>query len=128
MAEAVLEHVNIAVPAPDASAAFYATVFDWRERWRGTDKDGRLAVHVGGCDTYLSLYERPAADRVNGAEYGKPLHHIAVVVENLEEIEERLREAGIETFGHGDYEPGRRFYFFDPNSIEFEVVSYTPRE
>ena len=24
-----------------------------------------------------------------------------------------------------DYEPGRRFYFFDPDGIEYEVVSYS---
>ena len=33
-------------------------------------------------------------------------------------------EHGLETFNHGDYEPGRRFYFFDWDGIEFEVVSY----
>jgi hypothetical protein len=33
-------------------------------------------------------------------------------------------DAGLTPFAHGDYEPGRRFYFFDPNGIEFEVVSY----
>jgi len=26
--------------------------------------------------------------------------------------------------GHGDYEPGRRFYFYDWDGIEFEMVSY----
>ena len=32
--------------------------------------------------------------------------------------------AGLEPFNHADYEPGRRFYFFDWDGIEFEVVSY----
>ena len=30
----------------------------------------------------------------------------------------------LEPFNHDDYEPGRRFYFFDWDGIEFEVVSY----
>ena len=35
-----------------------------------------------------------------------------------------VAEHGLEPFGHDDYEPGRRFYFFDWDGIEFEVVSY----
>ncbi len=35
-----------------------------------------------------------------------------------------MKAAGLEPFGHDDYDPGRRFYFFDDNGIEFEVVSY----
>jgi hypothetical protein len=27
-------------------------------------------------------------------------------------------------FAHADYAPGRRFYFLDPDGIEYEVVSY----
>jgi glyoxylase I family protein len=33
-------------------------------------------------------------------------------------------EAGLTPFSHGDYDPGRRFYFLDPDGIEYEVVSY----
>ena len=32
--------------------------------------------------------------------------------------------AGLTPFSHADYEPGRRFYFLDPDGIEYEVVSY----
>lgn len=124
MAEAMLEHVNLAVADPDESAAFYARLFDWKVRWQGADQDGRKAVHVGGENTYLSLYGPSAGEGVKQAEYGTPLHHIAVVVDDLDETEAKLKRADIETFGHGSYEPGRRFYFFDPNGIEFEVVSY----
>ena len=35
-----------------------------------------------------------------------------------------MAEAGLEPFSHGDYEPGRRFYFLDPDGIEYEVISY----
>ena len=34
--------------------------------------------------------------------------------------------AGLVPFNHGDYEPGRRFYFMDPDGIEYEIVSYRP--
>jgi glyoxylase I family protein len=32
--------------------------------------------------------------------------------------------AGLTPFSHADYEPGRLFYFLDPDGIEFEAVSY----
>ena len=32
--------------------------------------------------------------------------------------------AGLRSFSYADYEPGRRFYFLDPDGIEYEVVSY----
>ena len=35
-----------------------------------------------------------------------------------------LIAAGLEPFNHDDYEPGRRFYFFDWDGIEFELVNY----
>ena len=34
------------------------------------------------------------------------------------------QRCGLTPFSHGDYEPGRRFYFFDPDGIEYEVISY----
>jgi hypothetical protein len=35
-----------------------------------------------------------------------------------------VKAAGYTPFNHGDYEPGRRFYFDGPDNIEIEVVSY----
>ena len=35
-----------------------------------------------------------------------------------------MAAANLHSFNHSDYAPGRRFYFFDPDGIEFEVVSY----
>ena len=52
------------------------------------------------------------------------LNHIGVVVDNLDEAEQRVLGAGFETHNHADYEPGRRFYFNDHDGIEFEVVHY----
>ena len=52
------------------------------------------------------------------------LNHLAVVVEDLDATEARVRAEGIETHSHADYEPGRRFYFRDGDGVEYEVVSY----
>jgi len=43
---------------------------------------------------------------------------------DLDATDARGRAEGLTPFSHGNYEPGRRFYFFDPDGIEYEVVSY----
>src|SRR5262249_24999604 len=61
----------------------------------------------------------------DGFAKGRPLNHIGVEVDDLAGIEKRVVAAGLRPFGHADYAPGRRFYFLDPDGIEYEVVSYS---
>ena len=49
---------------------------------------------------------------------------VAITVDDLDAAEKAVTAHGLTPFGHDDYEPGRRFYFFDWDGIEFEVVSY----
>ena len=51
-------------------------------------------------------------------------NHIAVTVDDIDAMEAKVAAAGYEPRAHGDYEPGRRFYFYDHDGIEFEVVQY----
>lgn len=44
--------------------------------------------------------------------------------DDLDAIEYKVIAEGLIPFSHSDCEPGRRYYFFDPDSIEYEVVSY----
>ncbi len=121
-----LEHVNLTVSDPDASAALLGELFGWHVRWTGGAKGGGYTVHVGTDGQYVALY-RPPTDPsgITDAGYAiNGLNHIAVVVDDLDEIERRVRAANIEPFSFGDYEPGRRFYFLDRDGVEFEVVSY----
>ena len=121
-----LEHVNFTVIDPDATAALLVDLFDWRVRWRGPAKDDGYTVHVGTDEDYLALYRPPtvptgvtdAGQQVNG------LNHVALVVDDLDDIERRVRAAGLQPFSFGDCEPGRRFYFRDADGVEFEIVSY----
>jgi hypothetical protein len=46
-------------------------------------------------------------------------------VTDLAETERRVAAEGLTPFNHGSYEPGRRFYFIDPDGVEYEVVSYS---
>ena len=127
MASLRIEHVNVTVSDAARTARLLQRLFGWKVRWQGPARDGGVAVHVGSERHYVALYTAP--DRVYGEEdfaKGRPLNHIGVEVDDLDETEERVAEAGLVPFSHGDYEPGRRFYFLDPDGIEYEVVSYQP--
>ncbi|HZK99409.1 MAG TPA: VOC family protein [Caulobacteraceae bacterium] len=120
-----IEHVNVTVSDPDRAAALIEAVFGWQVRWRGPARDGGHTIHVGSEDDYLALYTGPG--QTHAAEdfaKGRPLNHIGVAVEDLDATEARVLAAGLTPFAHGDYHPGRRFYFLDPDGIEYEVVSY----
>lgn len=117
-----LEHANITVTDPDRSANLFEQLCDWHERWRGPSQMGGRTIHVGDETAYLAIYTNDNAK--GGYVKGVPLNHVGVVVDDLDAAEKVVVEHGLEPFGHDDYEPGRRFYFFDWDGIEFEVVSY----
>lgn len=125
MTTGTLEHVNITVTDPQRSADLFNTLFGWHIRWEGPSMLGGRTIHVGSQDQYLAVY---TSEDVEAADpdfrKGVPLNHVGVVVDDLDAVEEKVKAAGLEPFGHDDYDPGRRFYFFDWNGIEFEVVSY----
>ena len=121
-----LEHVNICVPNPRESAAILCDLFGWHVRWEGPAIDDGFTVHVGDDSGYLALYAPARALDPEGARYTRiaGLNHIGVVVDDLHQVEARVKAAGYAPHSHADYEPGTRFYFDGPDGIEFEVVSY----
>ena len=126
MNEAVLEHVNITVSDPIKTAALMCQLFDWDIRWQGPSKLGGHTVHVGGSDTYLAVYTLPGEVQSSALTYEVrgALNHVGIVVDDIDVIETRVVAAGFEPYNHGDYEPGKRFYFNDHDGVEFEVVTY----
>lgn len=123
MSQGCIEHVNLTVTDIERSAALFERLLDWHLRWRGEAMNGGETIHVGEDRTYLALY----TDRGDhaGQAKGRPLNHVGLLVDDLDAAEAVVIEHGLETFNHADYAPGRRFYFFDWDGIEFEVVSYT---
>lgn len=117
-----LEHVNLTVSDIERSAGLLENLLGWRIRWRGPAMLGGETIHVGNDAGYIALYTRGEAP-VRFAK-GVPFNHVGIVVDDLDAAETVVREAGLEPCNHGDYEPGRRFYFFDWDGIEFELVSY----
>jgi catechol 2,3-dioxygenase-like lactoylglutathione lyase family enzyme len=125
MTNGKLEHVNITVSDPQRSAALLRDLFGWHIRWEGPSMSDGHTIHIGTDDDYIALYtnqEVRAGDPMFNK--GEPMNHIGVTVDDLDAVEVKVIAAGLEPFNHGDYAPGRRFYFFDWNGIEWEVVSY----
>ena len=122
MPQGTMEHANLTVSDIERSSDLFQNLFGWHERWRGAAMNGGETIHVGNESTYIALYtDRKPHDRFGK---GAPLNHIGIVVDDIDRTEKLVVEAGLEPFNHGDYEPGRRFYFFDWDGIEFEIVSY----
>ncbi len=121
-----LEHVNITVSDPQASAALMQTLFGWKIRWEGAAINGGYTVHVGDEEDYLAFYtpQGDPADAAVSYDLKGGLNHVALVVDDLDKIETAVIKAGFTPVNHGDYEPGRRFYFRDSDNVEYEIVSY----
>jgi catechol 2,3-dioxygenase-like lactoylglutathione lyase family enzyme len=123
---ATLEHVNLTVRDPDKTAERLCQLFGWKIRWHGPAISGGRSVHVGTDSAYLAVYApaKPLAAGASSYETVGGLNHVGVVVDDLDAVEKKVRNAGYKPHSHADYEPGRRFYFDDEDGIEFEVVSY----
>jgi len=128
MSLARLEHVNVTVRDARATAKKLCDLFEWTVRWEGPSLDGRgYSVHVGSQNHYLAVYS-PAAEQLTDANNNytqlSGLNHIGVVVDDIDAMESAVKAAGYQPSNHGDYEPGRRFYFDTEDDIEIEIVSY----
>ena len=93
-------------------------------RWQGHTSDGHRAAHVGNDHMYLALIEAAKPGEAP-PDYGAVgLNHFGLLVESLDAIRPRLKEVGVEPHLEGDYEPGLRLYFYDPDGMEVELVQY----
>ncbi|MYA87648.1 MAG: VOC family protein [Boseongicola sp. SB0662_bin_57] len=122
-----LEHVNLTVSDPKATAAWIERVFGWKTRWEGVAMETGYTVHVGSKESYLALFAHgDGASESETSSYMTKggLNHWAVVVDDLDATEARVRAEGFNPVNHADYVPGRRFYFHDNDGIEVEVVQY----
>lgn len=128
--QAILEHINLTVTDPQKTAAMLCRIFGWHIRWEGPSLNKGYTVHVGNKQSYLALY---APQDIKESDLGRfekrgGLNHIALVVADLEATEARIKAEGYKPKSYADYEPGRRFYFFDDDGVEYEVVSYAEQE
>lgn len=129
MPKGQIEHANLTVTRPQRSAELFQQLLGWHIRWSGKSQLGGDTIHVGDETTYLALYTNDdiRAQAGKGGKLfskGQPLNHVGLLVDDLDAAEDVVIAAGLKPFSHDDYEPGRRFYFYDWDGIEFEVVSY----
>lgn len=129
MKEVILEHANITVSDIERTANMLCAAFGWRVRWAsapGAALNNGTSWHVGGDHSYVALYT-PDMKTQPGDPFTTlgGMNHLGVVVSDLDATEARIRELGLKTHSHADYEPGRRFYFNDHDGIEYEVVAYS---
>ncbi len=126
MTIATLEHVNFTVKDPLKTANMLCDLFGWHIRWQGVGMETGQTFHVGTDDAYVAVFSYGEANKPSDNSYKTigGLNHIGVVVDDLDAVEDRVKERGFTPTSHSDYEPGRRFYFHDHDDIEFEVISY----
>jgi predicted enzyme related to lactoylglutathione lyase len=124
MPQPYIEHVNLTVSDPERATKLLSDLFDWQVRWEGAARDNGRVIHVGDERTYLAVYTPPEPPSPDIFAKGRPFNHVGILVDDLDEIERRVVSAGLIPFAHGDYDPGRRFYFLDHDGTEFEIVSY----
>lgn len=126
MTQSTLEHVNVTVSDPERTARMLCDIFGWKIRWQGEAINKGYTYHVGSDASYVAVYSGTNAEKLKlpTTHYISGLNHIGVVVDDLSETEQRVKEAGFTPYSHADYEPGKRFYFDDHDGIEIEVVSY----
>lgn len=120
-----LEHINVTLKDIDKAAEAFIDIFGWEIRWQGEALDNGRTIHVGSPNSYLALYthKEQRQQEINHKTIGN-LNHIGLVVDDLNIIESRVKNAGFKPYNHGDYEPGKRFYFDLEDHFEVEVVSY----
>lgn len=122
-----LEHANLTVADPAATAAWMDRIFGWKIRWSGPVLNGAgVSFHVGSPNTYLALYGPKDPRKGTEDSFGTigGLNHLPVTVDDIARTEARVIAEGFTPQNHADYEPGQRFYFDDHDGIEYEVVSY----
>jgi predicted enzyme related to lactoylglutathione lyase len=120
-----IEHINLTVRDPERSAQLLSDLFGWHIRWEGPSLMGGRTIHCGDDRFYIALYTHDgAATPDENFIKGRPFNHVGIVVDDLDAIERRVETAGLVPFSHGNYEPGRRFYFLDFDGTEYEIVSY----
>ena len=120
-----IEHVNISVGNVFETAKMLEFLFDWKIRWQGNAQLGGYTIHIGDEVQYLAIWS-PSKDGVPISKFkkGVPLNHIGIETDDLDLIERRVRELGFSPFSFQEYDPGKRFYFFDNDGIEYEIISY----
>lgn len=118
------EHVNQACRNLDATRQFYQLLFpSWFVRAEG-EADGMRWLHLGDRQFYLSLYERPDAERTPPSSTGH-IDHLGFVIEQGDQMKALLDANRIPYHTELAPETNHRIYLTDPDGTWLELVEYT---
>ena len=129
--ECYLEHANITVKDIDDTVNFLQTAFPHFQIRGGGELDinglQKRWCHIGTQTTYVALEEvkniKSEETRCSYRDVG--INHIGFVVPNIDEIIERLSNAGFrEGYKAGNHQFRKRRYFYDSSNTEFEFIQY----
>lgn len=118
-----IEHVNLTTFHAGRMEDLLGKLCGWHRRWDGPSLNGGRSIHFGSDHDYIALYT-PKDAAPASFDKGAPLNHIGIEVDDIDAAEAVVVAAGLTPFNHGDYEPGRRFYFFDWDGTEWGVIGY----
>lgn len=128
-----IEHLNITVPNVDAAIKFIKIVApDFKIRKDSQPSDSYRWVHIGNEQCYFALQEahldaEPQRQLQTYKNYG--INHLALIVFNLQEIEQKLIDSGYSKgIGTPIEKHRKRAYYIDSAGFEWELVEYLSDE
>ncbi|HTC09204.1 MAG TPA: VOC family protein [Acetobacteraceae bacterium] len=118
------EHIHLRSPDPEATAQYYANMFD-AEIIRSTQADGapRIDLNLGGQKVFIA---RAQADKTNAAPKAPyfGLEHIGLTVTDIDGITAELKGKGADfTMEPNTVRPGVRIAFLrGPEGVLVELI------
>jgi lactoylglutathione lyase len=125
MAEFAYDHVHLRSPDPDATAAFYQTMFGAKVI-KSVMSNGieRTDMELGGVAIFIAQVPQDAAlsDKVEGSFVG--LDHLGLRVKNIDAVCDELKAKGAEfTVEPKTIRPGVRIAFVrGPQNVLIEIL------
>ena len=121
------EHANITVKNIETATKFIQLAFPEAAIRGGGDRaQGGFWRHVGTAEHYIALQQEAEPKVSNRTPYtDNGINHVGFVVENVDDVKQRLQDGGYAANDMGVSEEGRTsIYVFDDTGIEWEFVQY----
>ena len=121
-----IEHANLSVHDAGAMTRFLQAVSpDFVVRGQGLDARGRPWRHVGNDVFYVALQTVTEGEVRTPYDDTPGMNHLGWVVDSVDALEARMREAGFTPNLRVSTHPARiRLYFYDPEGNDWEFVEY----
>jgi glyoxylase I family protein len=115
-----LDHVSLNVTDRARSIAWYRDVLGLRQLNEPTEDDEPVFLGEPGLQFGLFQAQRESPAR---EPESSGLRHVALVVDDLDAAQERLREHGV-SFNYEDHGNALSVYFRDPDGHVLELTTY----